>query len=349
MKQDKNLYAVILAGGSGTRFWPRSRRNLPKQFLPILGQESLFQMTLKRIRACVAPDHVYIVTNQQYKKIILQQTRSLTIPGRNILLEPEGKNTAPAICWAAIRIYQHNKDAVMAVLPSDHLIARPLQFLHLLNKAVSLARSRFLVTFGIVPTRPETGFGYIKATKVKDVWKVDRFIEKPDARRAKRFVTAHNYFWNSGMFVWRCEDILDAFRKYLPKVFHLLMRFRGKNVSRFWEDLPNISVDYGILEKARNVAVIPARDLGWSDLGSWEALSEVLSADKKGNIFKGNIINIDSKNTFIQGDKRLIAAVGLQDMIIVDTDDALLVCPKDKSQDVKTIVERLKKKGKEYL
>ena len=332
----KNIYAVILAGGAGTRFWPKSRQSCPKQFLNIIGNSSLFKQTLARIKTKIPADNVFIVANKKYRSLIHREVVGLKIRKEHILLEPSPKNTAPAIYWAADRIYQENPDAVMIILPSDHYITEIKKFLKLLDEAVLEAQQDYLVTLGIIPTRAETGYGYIKGKKIKaqgkGILKVEKFIEKPDLIKAKQFVENKNYYWNSGMFVFKAKVVLEAFQEYLPQI---------KDVKKRWNDFPSISIDYGILEKAKNVSVIPAGNIGWSDLGSWEALMDVLPKDKEGNVIQGKNIVIDCQNTFISSDKRMIAAVGLKDIIIVEAGGAFLVCPKNKSQEVKKIISCL--------
>jgi len=331
-----NVYAVILAGGAGTRFWPKSRQSCPKQFLNIVGNTSLLRQTLDRVKKEVSSEKVFIVANKMYRSLIEKQIAGLNIKKENILLEPSPKNTAPAIYWAAIKIYEKNPDAVMVVLPSDHYIEKKERFLQVLNKAVSLAQEDYLVTLGITPTRPETGYGYIKGKSLKEkgrkIFTVEKFTEKPDLMTAQQFVKSGNYYWNSGMFIFKIATILAAFKKYLPAVC---------DVEKRWALLPSISIDYGILEKAKNVAVIPTGNIGWSDVGSWEALMDILPKDKDGNVIKGNAVTMDCENTFISSNKRMIAAVGLKDIIVVDSGNALLVCSKDKSQDVKKVMSYL--------
>ena len=348
MKKNKNVYAVILAGGTGTRFWPFSRKSNPKQFLNITGKGSLLQETLARIWPKISGSRIFIVTNASYCKQIEGQVSRFHIPKANILLEPKGKNTAPAICWAAARIYKIDPDAVMAVLPSDHLIANRQKFSKVLEDAIALAQKNYLVTLGILPTRPETGYGYLQTAKKKidgkSIVVVKQFKEKPSLAKAKQFIKRKNYFWNSGMFVWKSSVILQEFKKYLPSVYRLVGEKVGPaHIKKVWHRLPNISIDYGVLEKAKNVVAVPAPGIDWSDLGSWESLTEVLDKDKKGNIFKGDVIPVNCKNTLVWGGKRVIASVGLDDIIIIDTPDALLVCRKDHSQSVKDVVLNLQK------
>lgn len=351
MKTNKNLYAVILAGGMGTRFWPVSRKSNPKQFLNITGKGTLFQETVSRVKPSINGSNIFIVTNAAYRKAIEQQVARYKIPKSNILLEPKGKNTAPAICWAAAKINQINSEAVMAILPSDHLILNQKNFQKVLREAVCLAEKNFLVTLGIIPTRPETGYGYLNTVKAKIngkmIVRVKQFTEKPSLLKAKQFITRKNYYWNSGMFIWKSAVILQEFKKNLPKVYRLIGdEISSAHIKKVWNGLPNISIDYGILEKAKNVAAVPAVGIGWSDLGSWESLADVLRKDDCGNIFRGDIISLSCKDTLVWGDKKIIVPVGLNNMIIIDTPDALLVCRKDNSQAVKDVVSILQKRNR---
>ncbi len=337
------MHFVILAGGSGTRFWPSSRSGNPKQFLALTSQHSLLQETLGRIRSKASGDRIYIVTNKKFKSIIARQTKGLGIPARNILFEPSGKNTAPAIAWAASLIFKQDPDAVMAVLPSDHLIANKANYLKVLDQAVRLAEKDYLVTLGIVPTRPETGYGYIKGRKNGAMYEVERFVEKPSLPKAQEYLKTKKYFWNSGMFIWKAGVILNEFKAYLPETYKAFSAAPSqKAVEKFWNGLQSISIDYGIMEKAKRVAVVPAAGIGWSDVGSWEALWEVSAKDKNGNAFKGEVVADGTRNTLAVADKRLVALVGLDDIVVVDTPDAVLVCRKSASQSVKNIVEALK-------
>lgn len=338
-KENNNLYAVILAGGVGTRFWPMSTKAMPKQFLKIIGKNSLLQETISRVINRISKDKIVIVTNTAYEKEIAKQVSRFGIPKRNILFEPSGKNTAASICWAAVYIEKRAPGAVMAVLASDHLIANKDKFLGFLEEAVNLAKKDKLVIFGITPSRPETGYGYLKVTKVKsaprDFLKVDKFTEKPDVQTAKKFIKSKNYLWNSGMGVWKSDVVLNEFKQYLPETYNILKR---QHPISQWQKLENISVDYGILEKSKNVAAIEARGIGWSDVGSWEALWEVLAKDKDGNVLKGSTSLINCKNSLVWADKRKIALIGLNDIVVIDTPGALLVCNKSSSQKVKEVV-----------
>ncbi len=344
MSKNNHLYVVILAGGSGTRFWPLSRRHKPKQFLNIMADGTLLEKTIERVLPIVDPRQILIVTNAAYKKDILSHARNVGIPDDNIFWEPSGKNTAPAVLWAATAIHKLDPSAVMVVLPSDHLILNSIEFLQVLGKADALARENYLVTLGIVPTRPDTGFGYLKTKKSKDkkVLIVEKFTEKPNLAKAKQFLKNKNYFWNSGMFIWKTSAILGAFEKYLPQAYRLMDQ-NINNVKRVWPKLPSISVDYAILEKATNVAAVAAPNIQWSDVGSWESLADVLAKDQCGNIHRGEVLALDCQNTLIIGHEKLIATVGLKDFIVIDTKDALLICPKNASQKVKDIVLTLQR------
>ncbi|MCB9747393.1 MAG: mannose-1-phosphate guanylyltransferase [Candidatus Omnitrophica bacterium] len=346
MTKKTNVYAVILAGGSGTRFWPMSRENKPKQFLDVTGNGTLLVETLKRIKTKIKPARILIVTNAKHQKEIQRQTKSLRIPAANIMLEPQGKNTAPAIGWAAERIYRNDKNAVMAVLPSDHLITNKKNYLQTLEQAVKLAQEDYLVTFGIVPTRPETGYGYMRIAPKKgngrSLLKVVQFTEKPNLAKAKQYLKTKKYFWNSGMFVWNVAVIRKELQAFTPKIYQLLADKSELQIKRNWTKLPSISIDYGILEKSERVVAVRAANIGWSDLGSWESLMEVLAKKKTDNIFKGDVIPIDCKGSLVWGQQRCVAVIGMDNMIVVDTPDALLICSKSQSQKVKDVVALLK-------
>ena len=347
MKKTENVYAVILVGGSGTRFWPLSRQAEPKQFLKIYGGRSFFQQTLSRLRACVAEKNIFIVTNKAYNKKVLQELRGCRIPKANILREPRAKNTAPAICWAAEWIQRRDPSAIMAVFPSDHLILNQKAFARVLAQAVDLARHEYLVTFGIVPKRPETGYGYFKTALVQEggtsLLRVIKFIEKPSRAHAIRLLKEENYFWNSGMFVWKTSVILQEFKRYQPGIYNFFQNKGTAQIAKMWSRLPAVSIDYGILEKSRKGAAVAASGLHWSDVGSWQSLAEVLPKDFQGNFLKGNTVDIGSQNIFVWGGSRFIATLGLKGVIVVDTPDGLLICQRDCSQKVKDLVEMLKK------
>ncbi|MFA5261929.1 MAG: mannose-1-phosphate guanylyltransferase [Candidatus Omnitrophota bacterium] len=343
MPLNRNTYAVILAGGSGTRFWPLSRPQEPKQFLNILSEKTLFQKTVERVLPLIPADRIYIVTGVSYKKIVRRQIHPYKIPSGNVLLEPSGKNTAPAICWAAAALFKKNSGAILAVFPADHLILKPQAFCRHLKEAFTLAEQQYLVTMGIVPHRPETGYGYMKCRKQRQgkraLWTVEKFVEKPDLKKAQQYLKEKTYFWNSGIFIWRADNILTEYAVHLPDVYNMLFDKPSSSVLANWSRLPSVSVDYAILEKAENVVSIPSADMGWSDLGSWEALYDVLPKDKRGNHLSGNAIERDCRNVLIRAEGRPVAAIGLEDVVIVSTGDAILVCRRDNSQKVRAVAD----------
>ncbi len=350
----KHVYVVILGGGVGTRFWPLSRQSLPKQFLKIFGEETLFEKTIKRVLPLINPVNIFVVANKKHAPLLRQQIRRFRIPSRNILLEPEPRNTAPSIGWTASVIHKKDPEAIMVVLPADHIIKNVKQFHAYLKKAIYLAQKGFLVTFGIVPTRPERGYGYLKCERVKikgeTVTVVRRFIEKPSQPKAEKFFKEGGYLWNSGMFIWKTSTILEEFRRSLPKIYKTFQKqCTCSYVWQSWFKLPKISIDYGIMEKAKTVVTVPALNLGWSDVGSWEALYHLLRPGKKANVCQGDVILSNSSKTLIWGGQRLIAAMGLENLVIIDTPDALLVCRLDFSQDVRDIVSFLQEQKRKEI
>jgi mannose-1-phosphate guanylyltransferase / mannose-6-phosphate isomerase len=345
-------YAVILAGGVGSRFWPFSRELEPKQFMQIIGQESLLQVTVKRLKGLVDPQHTYIITNKIYFYEVLAQVGKFHIPEKNIILEPLGKNTAPAIGLCAKLISQKDKDAVLLVLPSDHYIKQTGNFIATLKKAIRCAQADLLVTLGIKPTAPSTGYGYIKVGRKIDCYlKVEKFLEKPDLSKAKKYFKDSSFYWNSGMFIWKATVFLDEVKKYLPGLYANLQKINSTDdIAEVWPQIEPISVDYGIMERSRRIALLAA-NFYWTDLGSWEALSEIFPKDKKGNIANGDTLDLDSQGicVFSKGN-RLISTIGIKNAIIADTPDALLVCDRNRTQDVKKMVELIKSlKRKEHL
>ena len=337
-------YAVILAGGVGSRFWPFSRELEPKQFMKIIGQASLLQATIQRLKGVVEPRRVYIVTNNIYFYEVKAQVAKFGIPDANIILEPQGKNTAPAVGLCARLISRIDEEAILLVLPSDHYIKNIDNFKKTLKKAIACARKNFLVTIGIKPTAPSTGYGYIKVDGKKDGFiVVEKFLEKPDLNKAKKYFKDKKFFWNSGMFIWKAAVFLEETRKYLPKLnANLRLVNSVDDIPRVWPKIEPISIDYGIMEHSRRIALIPA-DFYWTDLGSWDALAEIFPKDRKGNISSSDTLNLDSKGVcvFARGN-RLVSTIGVNNMVIADTPDALLVCDRSRTQDVKQLVERLK-------
>jgi len=338
----KNTYAVILAGGVGSRFWPLSRELEPKQFLSFNGMKSLLEQTVSRVLLFVPAKNVFIIGSANHKFDLEKQTAPYAIPAANIILEPSGKNTAPAIGLAARLIQSQDPGAVMLVLPADHYISNTKKLMSLFKEGVKLAREDYLVTIGITPSCAHTGYGYIKIkkgegqrAKGKESYKVDKFTEKPDKKNAEKYCKAGNYYWNSGMFIWKASAISGEIKKYLPD---LSQKLDLKN----WDSIKPVSIDYGVLEKSRRAVVIPASNLGWSDLGSWSAYSAICGKDKNGNIMQADCIDIDSEDISVFGKSRLIATIGLKDVVLVDTDDALLVCHKNRTEEVKKIVEHIR-------
>jgi len=350
-----SLKAVVLAGGSGTRLWPMSRQQLPKQFLKLGGDESLLAATISRLEPLVEQDDVWVVTNEAHATgEAFSELNHL-----HTILEPCAKNTAPAIALAAALLQKDGDDPLMLVLPADHLIKDIPTFHESLKKAMKIAEEGKLVTFGIVPEHPDTGFGYIQAdTSNQDGnFPVKRFTEKPDLKTAKSFLEQGSYFWNSGMFVWKASTILQELSEYAPEVFAAVMQMKGKwEIDEPWQEvvrhefqnMPSISIDYAVLEQSKNVMVVPV-SMGWSDVGSWDAVFDISDKDAAHNAVSGHAIAIDCKNTLIRSESRLIAAVGLEDVIVVETPDAILLCPRGESQRVREIVDTLKaRKGSEY-
>lgn len=347
-------HAIILAGGVGSRFWPLSRESQPKQFLNICSDRPMIEETVRRIYPLVKKENIYIAANRGHNQKIRECQHGLKIVSRNFLFEPEGKNTLAPIAVLSQKINNRDPDAVVVVLPSDHLIKDAKRFVKLLRQGITICKKGYIVTLGIKTTRPETGYGYIKAkvkakVKVKNkilrFFKVDKFIEKPTLAKAKKFISDKGYFWNSGVFIFRANVILGEIKRFTPEVYKIIMSINSRcDFNKLWHTLPSISIDYAIMEKTDKTVVLPA-DCGWTDLGNWQSLAEVIATDRCGNIFKGNCLDLESKSTFVWAGKRLVATLGLKDTIIVDTPDALLVCTRDRAQDIKKIVELLKQKN----
>ena len=345
--------AVIMAGGRGERFWPKSRNDFPKQFLSLTSDgETMIQKTINRLAPLVATEDIFIVTNESYVPIIHQQLPD--IPKENILAEPVAKNTAPCIALAAAVINKKYEDAVMMVLPSDHLIKYEEMYLDTMRHAIKVAKKDDnLVTIGITPTYPETGYGYINFFSNDDemlgVYKVKKFVEKPCLETAKEYLNSGKYLWNSGMFVWKVSSIMKNFEMHLPAMYEgfLKMKESAGNadftavLEKCFNEFESVSIDFGIMEKAENIYTLSG-SFGWDDVGSWLALERINKTDECGNYVTGDVITINTRNNVICGGKKLIAAVGLEDLIVVDTDDAILICSKDNTQDVKKVIENLR-------
>lgn len=350
-----NTYGVIMAGGGGTRFWPLSRQEEPKQLLNLSGKDLMINETIDRIATVSEKENVFIVTNvTQVPKMKTATTGRVSAD--HILSEPSARNTAACIGYAAMEIVKKYGDGVMCISPSDHFIKNQPEFTRILKEAVLVAEKEDkLITIGINPTYPATGYGYIKFDKnntnlAKDVIE---FKEKPDLETAKEYVATGEYAWNSGMFIWKASIILEKFKELLPDVYACIEKIGDAMntpqeeavIQEVYPTIPSISIDYGIMEKSDNVVVIPA-EFGWNDVGSWENMDVIYDEDENGNILVGEQVTIDTKNTISYSKKRLIATVGVENLIIVETDDAILVCDKNRAQDVKLIVDELKAEGK---
>ncbi len=344
--------ALIMAGGRGERFWPRSRKNLPKQFLCLTDDgKTMIQHTEERILPLVDMEDIYIATNREYRALAEKQLPN--IPKENILCEPIGRNTAPCIGMGAVHINNKYDDALMIVLPSDHLIKYNSMFVNVLKDACEVAeQGNNLTTIGITPNYPETGYGYIKFDADQNLGRsygVDCFVEKPSIEKAKEYVADELYLWNSGMFVWKVSSILGNMKEFMPATYDGLMKIKeaiGTDeqdavLETEFTKMESESIDYGIMEKAQNIYVLPGT-FGWDDVGSWLAVGRIKKSNEYGNVVSGNVITVNSKNSIIEGSDKLIATVGVNNMIVVDTDDALLICDKDHAGEIKKVIENLR-------
>jgi mannose-1-phosphate guanylyltransferase/mannose-6-phosphate isomerase len=347
-----NILPVILSGGSGTRLWPLSREAYPKQFLPLVGDDTMLQATWKRV-APIAVRRPIVVANQEHRFMVAEQLLEVGAQPESIILEPTGRNTAPAIAIAALEALAGGEDALLLVLPSDHVVTNDIAFHEAARKAAVSASEGKLVTFGIVPTGPETGYGYIKAAPGEGARAVERFVEKPDQATAEGYVASGEYYWNSGMFLFKASVYLDVLGRFQPEMLAACRRAlelakRDEDFIRLdaeaFASSPSDSIDYAVMEKTDAAAVVPL-DAGWSDVGSWSALWEANPQDADGNSHHGDVIAIDCHGTYAHG-QRLIAMIGLDDVIVVDTDDAILVGAKSRIQEVKQIVQQLKSEGR---
>lgn len=355
------MYCLLMAGGSGTRFWPKSREKTAKQYLNIYGKKSLIENTISRFEKIVPPENLYIVTKEAQKKEIKKYIGK--VPENNIIFEPVGKNTAPCIGLGALLIQHKDPEGILIVSPADHLIQKEKKFSQTINTAVKVAEEHnCFVTIGISPDRPATGYGYIQSKKsigpinTIDVYKVRTFAEKPDTETAEKFIESGDFFWNSGIFIFKIKTFFIALKKYLPELHEGLSELKKsldkknfeKKLHKIYPKLKSISIDYGIMEKTDNVCVVKG-DFPWNDLGSWEQVYQISPKNKEGNVLHGNVITQDVNNSYISTDK-MLAVVGLKDVVVVQNDDATIICRKDKSEDIKNIVLQLKKKNlKKYL
>jgi mannose-1-phosphate guanylyltransferase len=361
----EHTYAVIMAGGGGTRLWPVSRKEKPKQLLSLLGKETLFQSTVARLEKLFPSERILIVTVAELAREMQEQVPS--IPAENYLIEPAPRGTASVVALAAAVLEKRDPQAIMAIQTSDHYIRNHDLFHFLIRTAFDVAQKNYLVTLGITPTFPSTAYGYIQQGEPLDgdykypVYRVKRFKEKPDQDTAQQLMRSGDHSWNSGMFVWRADAILAEIKKRMPELFKAVkeissawdMPKQDEVLQEYWHDLKNQTIDYGIMEKADQVAVLPAGGLGWSDVGSWNSLFEVMLPDMNGNVAAGaQHLALDTHNTLVYSgdDERLVVTIGLDDMVVVDAGDVLMICKADQSQKVRDVVEHLKRHHQEkYL
>ena len=367
---DGDLYHVIMAGGSGTRFWPASRKDRPKQFLPLVGAGSMIRQTFERCAGSGPPERIFVSAGLEHREAVLASLPDL--PPARFIGEPVARNTAPAVGLSALLLQILDPGSVAVFCPADHLYARPAAYLRAIETARAAASGNHLITLGISPTRPEPGYGYIEAgaeTGLPGVRRAVHFIEKPAAERARALASSGLHYWNSGVFIWRTASILTAIRRHHPGLAEGLDRIReailaggvpapgsdllaspgvARLVGEVFAAQPSISVDYAVMERADNVLVVPC-DPGWSDVGSWDAIAEVAGAGAEGNAVEGEVVCVGARTSLVRGGERLIALVGVEDLIIVDAADALLVCRRGQSQKVREVVEELARRGREDL
>lgn len=346
-------YAVIMSGGMGTRFWPKSRHKMPKQFLKTVGEKTMIQNTVDRISKCIPHSNICIVTNKDYLATIKKQLPR--VKGENIFIEPHNKETATCIGLAAIKLLKRDPDAVMIVLPSDHMIRNLKEFRKTIDLALKIAKSQdVLVTMGIVPIRPETAYGYIETGRIFSeyegipAYRVKRFTEKPNKTVAQIFIDKGTFLWNSGMFVWKASVLLREMEKYLPELYNSLKIMENalgepeeeRIIEEEYKKVDGISIDFGILEKSLDIVVLKA-NMDWDDIGSWNALEKYYIKDDNNNIVNGLCANIDTRNCMIFGSGRLIATIGVNNLLVVDTGDTVLICDRERDQDIKEMVKQL--------
>lgn len=361
MSRRPRVCAVIMAGGSGTRFWPLSRKSRPKQFLPIAGRKTMIEGTVARLRPFLPYESIFTISDKSQAAEIRKLVPALK--KRNVLIEPAGRNTAASLILATARIYLRDPRTVVFALPADHLISRPARFIGKLRAAAQAAAEKeVIVTFGIPPAYPSTGFGYIHFSdrsleKIAGeyFYPVLKFKEKPKPAQAKKFLAQGNHAWNSGMFIWRADVFARKLEEFAPEFFlhwkriiRALKRKERAGIAAVFREIPATSIDYALMEKAKGVVMVKG-NFGWSDVGSWASLADVWPRDEAGNVLRGESQFVDSRNCLVYSPRRLAAVVGLKDVIVVDTEDALLVCGKKSDQRVKEVIENLKKKGKNRI
>jgi mannose-1-phosphate guanylyltransferase len=356
----EHYYALVMAGGGGTRLWPLSRQSHPKQMLPLVDEnQSMFQMTVRRLQPLLTPERIYVVTGQDMVERL--QNDVPEIPAENYIIEPFGKNSGPAAGLGSMVIAEKDPDAIIATLSADHYIAHTARYRDVLLAAAQLAAEQeMIVTLGVSPSRPATQFGYIKRGDLLGHWnnfeafKAANFTEKPRLQKAIEFLSSGLYSWNSGMFIWQASNILQEFERQQPQIYRLLEQMKpafgqpdfSQRITPLWEQMPGISLDYAIMEDAPNIAVIPV-DIGWSDVGSWDLLFEILQGNANGNVARGkdkDHILIDTSNTMVVSD-RMVVTIGVDDLVVVDTDDVVLVCHRNRAQDVREVVRQLRDRG----
>ncbi len=345
------VYSIIMAGGIGSRFWPQSREARPKQFITVFEEQTLLQQTLSRMAPIVLPERTLVVTHERYVTLACEQLPS--VPRENVLGEPISRNTAPCIAYAAIKLRAINPEAIMIVLPADHLVKSSDRFIEILRKAIETAKDPgALVTIGIQPTHPATGYGYIQfdrsGNESGEAYRVRTFAEKPNEATAERFLDSGDFLWNSGIFVWRADSILSNMQTHLPDIWaafeeaseHLGTDQESQAIRVAYQKSARISIDIGIMERASNVHVVPG-SFGWSDIGDWRAVYDLSKKNRHGNVLRGNVIVHDTSRCLVNASQRLIAMVGIHDAVVVDTDDALLICHRNSTQQVKNVVDYL--------
>lgn len=354
-----NYYGLILAGGRGTRFWPRSRKASAKQVLNFFGERSLIQQTVDRLRPLLPPERIWILTNAFLRDEIARQLPE--IPQRQIIAEPAQRNTAPAIGLACQMLHSLDPDAVLGIFPADHVITRPAIYLRAVRPAFRAASQGEMVVLGIRPRYPETGFGYIEFPKKTEFGSLNavpiaRFREKPDLATAKKFVKAGNYYWNAGMFFWKASRLLEALNQHLPKTGKLLRSLPPflspdfhSELERVFPQCEDISIDYAVLEKEPGVMGVPAPEFGWNDVGSWNAVYDLQKQDAQGNAVRGDALFLDSTGNYVDSPHKLVALVGVKNLVVVDTPDALLVLDREKAQNVSQLVKLIEKERREQL